>query len=240
MLKKELFTNIKEETAEVVKKPADKIVDMIIELISSGQLKKGDKLPSERFFSEKFKVGRIFVRDAIRKLEFYGIVKIIPQSGTIITGNHDSAFMKVVANTLKVTRPDYRSLMETRYVLEIESARLAAMRAQPEDIELLEQALELLGKKVTEGKAAIEEDLLFHVRIAEASKNDVLKYMLTYLSSHMMNFSKEFNICRNNRNIKAYNEHVIIFEHIKNGDVEKAEESMKHHLSSLFDFIPKA
>ena len=53
----------------------------------------------------------------------------------------------------------------------------------------------------------------------------------------MRTFSKEFDICRNSRNLKAYNEHVIILEHIKNGDKERAKQAMKEHLSSLFEFV---
>ncbi|MRT94335.1 FadR/GntR family transcriptional regulator [Ancylomarina sp. 16SWW S1-10-2] len=233
---KELFDNLKEI---VIEKPADKIADQINELISSGQLKTGDKLPSERFLSEKFNVGRIFVRDAIRKLEFYGIVKTLPQSGTIVTDNQDSAFVGMLANALNLMNPDYKSLMEVRNVLEIDAAGSAAERAQPEDIKLMEEAVNLLAKKVSEGEAGLEEDLLFHVRIAEATKNDVIKYLISYLASHMQTFSKKYDICRNSRNLKALKEHRVILEHIKNGDIEKSRESMKNHLSSLFDFTPK-
>lgn len=233
---KELFENLKEI---VIEKPADKIADQINELITSGQLKAGDKLPSERFLSEKLNVGRIFVRDAIRKLEFYGIVKIVPQSGTIVADNKDSAFVGMLTNALNLIKPDYDSLMQVRNVLEIEAAGSAAEKAQPEDIRLMEEAVDLLAKKVAEGEAGLEEDLMFHIRIAEATKNDVIKYLITYLTSHMQNFSKKYDICRNKRNLKALKEHQQILEHIKSGDIERSRESMRDHLSSLFDFTPK-
>ena len=67
-----------------VEKPVDKIIRQIRELISSGQLRPGDKLPSERQLSERFGLGRTNVRDAIHKLEFYGILKTLPQSGTFV------------------------------------------------------------------------------------------------------------------------------------------------------------
>ncbi|BAX81692.1 FadR/GntR family transcriptional regulator [Labilibaculum antarcticum] len=233
---KELFDNLKEI---VIEKPSDKIADQINELISSGQLKTGDKLPSERFLSEKLNVGRIYVRDAIRKLEFYGIVKTVPQSGTIVAGNQDSAFVGMLTNALNLINPDYKSLMQVRNVLEIEAAGSAAERAQPEDIKMMEEAVDLLAKKVAEGEAGLEEDLMFHVRIAEATKNDVLKYLISYLTAHMQDFSKKYDICRNSRNLKALKEHRVIMEHIKNGDIEQSRESMRDHLSSLFDFTPK-
>ncbi|MBI9056863.1 MAG: FadR family transcriptional regulator [Labilibaculum sp.] len=233
---KEIFDNLKEI---VIEKTSDKIADQINELISSGQLKPGDKLPSERLLSEKLNVGRIYVRDAIRKLEFYGIVKTLPQSGTIVADNQDSAFVGMLTNALNLINPDYKSLMQVRNVLEIEAAGSAAEKAQPEDIKQMEEAVDLLAEKVSEGEAGLEEDLMFHVRIAEATKNDVLKYLISYLTSHMQNFSKKYDICRDKRNIKALKEHRQILEHIKNGDIEKSRESMRDHLSSLFDFTPK-
>lgn len=233
----EIYNNYVKEI--VVKTSVDNIVEQINELISSEQLKAGDKIPSERILSERFKVGRMFVRDALRKLEFYGILKKNPQGGRTVHANKDSAFKTLVSNALNLSNPTYKSLMEARFVLEIESAGLAAERREPYNIEELEDALELLGKKISEGEAGIEEDLLFHIRVAEASKNEVIKYLVSYLVSHMKSFSKEYDICRDSRNLKAYNEHVIILEHIKNGDIDRAKQAMREHLSSLFDFTNK-
>ena len=235
-MSKELDVNINELTLE---KPVDKIAGKINELISKGEFKVGDKLPSERILCKKFNVGRLLVRDAIRKLEYYGILKTVPKSGTIVVDNHDSALVGLISNSINLVKPDYRSLMEARFVLEIESAGLAAERAEPHDINALEEALDLFGAKVSNGESGLEEDLLFHVRVAEASKNDLMKYLVSFLVSHMMKYTPEYDICRAPRHLKAYNEHVVILEHIKNGDVKRCKESMRYHLSSLFDFIPE-
>lgn len=223
---------------EIEDKPSvESVVNQINELISSEKLTNGDKLPSERILSEKFNVGRMFVRDALRKLEFYGIIKKNAQGGRVVLANKDSAFTAMVGNALSLTNPSYESLLEARFVLEVESAGLAAERRDQDNINDLNEVLALLGNKVSEGEAGIEEDLLFHVRVAEASKNEVIKYFVSFLVTHMRTFSKEFDICRNSRNLKAYNEHVIILEHIKNGDKERAKQAMKEHLSSLFEFV---
>ena len=60
------------------------IISSIRDLIVSKNLEPGDKLPSERMLSEKFNVSRGNVRRAIQKLDFYGILNSIPQSGTFI------------------------------------------------------------------------------------------------------------------------------------------------------------
>ena len=69
-----------------VQNPVDLIISQIRDLISSGAIKPGDKLPSERKLAEYLGVSRGQVREAIIKLQFYGILKVLPQSGTIVTG----------------------------------------------------------------------------------------------------------------------------------------------------------
>ncbi len=68
----------------VVEKPSDVIMRQIKTLIATGQLRAGDKLPSERKLSDRFGVGRTYVRDAIKQLEFYGVLRTLPQSGTVV------------------------------------------------------------------------------------------------------------------------------------------------------------
>ncbi len=80
----ELISSLKEIVLEV---PADRIVDQINELVSSGQLKAGDKIPSERLLSEKFKVSRFVVRDALSQLEFYGVLKKAPHGGRVVVSS---------------------------------------------------------------------------------------------------------------------------------------------------------
>jgi len=62
----------------------NEIIYKIKELINYKNLEPGDKLPSERMMSEKFGVSRSNVREAIQKLEYYGLLKSIPQSGTFV------------------------------------------------------------------------------------------------------------------------------------------------------------
>src|ERR1700741_5474999 len=79
----DIFENLK---AIQVENPADKIIRQLKQLITSGQLKPGDRLPAERVLAERFGVGRSYVREAIMKLEFYGLLKTSPQSGTYVSG----------------------------------------------------------------------------------------------------------------------------------------------------------
>ena len=139
-----------------VESPVDKIIRKIRTLITNGELSPGDKLPPERKLSEKFGVGRSVVRDAIRKLEFYGIVKTLPQSGTVIEGMGIVALEGLITDVLNIEKTDFKSLVETRLLLEIESAGKAAERITVDDIAILENALNAYEKKIARGLSAVE------------------------------------------------------------------------------------
>ena len=112
----------------VIETPVDKIIKQLRGLIASGHLKAGDKLPSERKLSDKFGVSRNYVRDALQKLEFYGILKTLPQSGTVVAGIGIAALEGLISDVLKIEDSDFASLVETRVLLETETSRLAAER----------------------------------------------------------------------------------------------------------------
>lgn len=219
-----------------VENPADKIIRQIRQLITSGQINSGDKLPPERKLAEKFGVSRSHVRDAIRKLEFYGIVKTLPQSGTIVAGLGMTALEGLITDVLKIEETDFASLVETREILEINSAMLAAKHRTADDIILIKNALAAYEKKVNEGKIAVEEDLMFHLKIAEASKNNVLKSLMLIITPDILKSYIKLKVCTDNSILKTIREHHDIVQYIINRDAEGAQKAMKNHLRDVVEF----
>ncbi|MEO0585862.1 MAG: FadR/GntR family transcriptional regulator [Bacteroidota bacterium] len=219
-----------------VETPVDKIIHQIRSLITSGQLQPGDRLPPERKLAERLGVGRSNVREAIRKLEFYGILKTLPQSGTLVAGIGISALEGLISDVLKLEDSDFASLVETRLLLEAESAHFAALRRDYQDIANIEKALIAYEEKVEQGVQAVEEDLLFHLKIAEASKNSVLKsLMLIIIPDIISNFIK-LDVCADGRPLRALEEHRIILDLIVAQDAEKAGEAMRTHLKEVYEY----
>jgi len=219
-----------------VESPVDKIIQQIKELISSGQLKPGDRLPSERQLSERFNIGRTSVRDALRKLEFYGILKTQPQSGTVVAGFGINALEGLITDVLKLEGSDFHSLVETRVLLETNSAKFAALRRTDEDIISISKALDAYEKAVKNGGSAVEEDLLFHLTIAEASKNAVLKSLMLIITPDILTYFKENNVCSGSRPASALEDHHNILEQIVNKNTVEAERSMKMHLGDILTY----
>ena len=219
-----------------IESPVDKIIRQIRELITSGQLNPGDKLPPERKLAERLGVGRSNVRDAIKKLEFYGILKTVPQSGTIVAGMGITALEGLISDVLKIENSDFGSLVETRVLLETESAKLAALRRTDQDIVDIRIALEAYEHKVLLNQQAVEEDLMFHLKIAEASKNTVLKSLMLIITPDIINNFLTLDICKDGRFVDALEEHKVILKHIIAQEPEKAAAAMRTHLKDVFEY----
>lgn len=219
-----------------IEKPADKIIDQIRSLIISGEIKPGDKLPSERKLAESLGVGRLHVRDAIQKLEFYGILKTQPQSGTIVAGLGITALEGLLTDVLKVEQSDFKSLVETRVLLEKQIAYYAAERRTADDIVEMTRALDAYREKIKLNEPAVEEDLMFHLKIAEASKNSVLKSLMMIITPDIVTSFISLEICTERENIKPLEEHEHILNCIINQNPEDASLAMETHLKDVLVF----
>jgi GntR family transcriptional repressor for pyruvate dehydrogenase complex len=217
--------------------PPDNSVDRIIselkKLIVSGQLKPGDRLPAERSLSEKFGVGRSYVREAILKLEFYGLLKTNPQSGTYVSGLSIKVIDNIITDIIKLNKDNFSALIEARYYLELDAIKLAAERRTDADLEAIEQAMIDYEAKTNAGLDAVEEDMLFHIMIARASNNSVIESMILILIPDLIKTIIENKICGDNRGKTAMQEHRAIFEALKAGDIDEAENAMAQHLDEI-------
>jgi len=214
-----------------VKKPSDYIIQQIRDLISSGVLNPGDRLPSERILAERFGVGRGHVREAIKKLEFYGILRTLPQSGTVVASLGVVALEGLIANVIGLEKDDWESLIETRALLEIHAARLTASRATDPEIEALRKLHDTFVDQVNRGVDGLDEDMLFHLKIAELSKNAVLRSLVGLITPDILAQSSRMNTCRDGRSGEALGEHGEIMAAIGRRDPEDAEAAMRRHMS---------
>jgi GntR family transcriptional repressor for pyruvate dehydrogenase complex len=216
-----------------VDSPVDKIIRQLKQLISEGHLKPGDRLPAERVLAEKFGVGRTYVRDAIRKLEFYGMLKTSPQSGTYVSGYNIKMIEGVLNDIITFNKEDFAALIEARYYLEINAARLAAQRRTDEDLAILEAAVADYDLKTKHKENAVQEDMFLHLKIANAAKNSVFESMLLMLLPDIIRNIIEKKICGDNRGVQAMAEHHEILTAIADKDPDAAGIAMAAHLNDI-------
>jgi GntR family transcriptional repressor for pyruvate dehydrogenase complex len=227
-------------TAIQLESPVDKIIGQLKQLITSGQLKPGDRLPAERVLSEKFGVGRSYIREAILKLEFYGLLKTNQQSGTYVAGLSINVIDSIISDIINFNKDDFNALIEARYYLELTAIKLAAERRTSEDVDAIKAALLDYENKINSGASnAVEEDMLFHIKIAKASKNTVIESMILILIPDLIKNIVDNKVCGENRGRSAIPEHRAVLKAIEEKDVEAAEKAMATHLNEIWQ-ISKA
>ncbi|WP_350285298.1 FadR/GntR family transcriptional regulator [uncultured Croceitalea sp.] len=229
-MKVEVLTNNEKRDVQ------QKIIAKLRDLIEYKNLEPGDKLPSERMLSEKFGVSRSNIRESIQKLEFYGILYSKPQSGTFIADIGRVAMSGMMEDILGLEEPDFKSLVETRILLELKTVRLAALRRTDEDLEAMRSALDAYKSKVLNKEDAVEEDLLFHLAIAKASKNSSMNTFMLIITPEIITNFEKYHVCDSNQSFKGIQEHEDIFQAIKDQDPKRAKEMMKVHFKVLYQY----
>ena len=212
------------------------IIAQIKALINNKNYEPGDKLPSERMLAEKFEVTRSNIRDSIQTLEFYGLVKSIPQSGTFVADIGVTALNGMIDDILNLPSPSFKELVEARIFLELKGVKLAALRRTEDDLIHLENALAAYSDKVIRGEDAVQEDLLFHLAIAKASGNPTLNtFMLKITPEIITNFEKH-HVCDKDTAFKGIQEHKDILDTIRSMDTAEAKNAMKKHFKNLYQY----
>ena len=209
----------------------EEIVSQITSLILNGELKVGDKLPSERELGERFGVGRNSVREATRALESASLVETRQGEGTFIIATPDS-LVPVLSARISEEESGIRLLFEARRVLEPQIAVLAAKRAGEGELNELDRILVRQRKEVEAGGSGIEEDTQFHMALAKAAKNEFLEKLLRTLLASLREM-RERSIRRMSDRIRSHETHLKILNAIKAKNENGTVESMITHLLEI-------
>ncbi|MFD2561320.1 FadR/GntR family transcriptional regulator [Aquimarina rubra] len=212
------------------------IISKIRELIVSKQLEPGDKLPAERILAEKLGVSRNQLRQAIQKLEFYGLVKKYPQSGTRVSNIGVTALNGMMSDILQLQEPDFKSLVETRLILETNAVRLAATRRTDEHLFQIQEAHKAYSEKAINGLNAVEEDLMFHLKLSEASGNSVINSLMLVITPEIITHFVANKVCNKDENHLLIKEHQAIIDAIIDKDPDRAVAKLEDHFKDLYKF----
>lgn len=212
------------------------IISSLKDLINFKNLEPGDKLPSERMLSEKFNVSRGNLRDALQTLEYYGLVKSIPQSGTFVADIGITALNGMIDDILSLPVPSFKELVEARIFLELKGVKLAAIRRTTDDLIRMEKALIAYSDKVNAGEDAVQEDLLFHLAIARASGNPTLNIFMLKITPEIINNFEKHHVCDKDTAFIGIQEHNAIIDAIRDNDPDAAKDAMKKHFKALYQY----
>jgi GntR family transcriptional regulator, transcriptional repressor for pyruvate dehydrogenase complex len=215
-----------------VRPPSHLIIEQLRDLIGGGALKPGQRLPSERIMAERFEVSRGIVREALRHLEFYGVLRTLPQSGTVLENLGATTLVLLIDNILDMPANDFETLSEARLMIETHAARLAAERATSKQVAEIRQVHERIAAAAENGQRALEENMLLHLRIAGASGNAVIRSFVSQIEPEITRLSIQYDAYRDGRIPEVVAEHEVIVKAIENKDPQAAADAMARHLEN--------
>lgn len=215
---------------------SEEIIGQVRDLITSGRLKVGDRLPAERELAATLHVGRSTVREAIRAMESLGILEARPGEGTFLVSNpSEQQPDPVTANAFK-SWENQRKLFEVRMVIEPDLAALAARRASFEQIVRMRTILQEQEAMVKRGETGIKSDTGFHFLLAEAAGNDILVRIMDSLMN-LLHETREATLNTGGRPIRSMKQHRAILRAIESRDPVAAERRMREHISEMEQLV---
>ena len=164
---------------------SDEIVDQIVDLIGRNELRPGQRLPAERNLCRQFGVGRTTLREALRSLATLGIVEGRVGEGTFISEDSSRHLERSLQWGLLLDEKGIDDLIETRLMLECQTAEAAAERAQPDHLAAISATVDDLAAALDDRDGFLEADLAFHVATARASQNDILANLLNLTRNYL-------------------------------------------------------
>lgn len=214
----------------------EQIVEQIKIMIAEGNLKPGDKLPSEREMADRLKVSRASVREALSALHLMGLVEIKSGEGTYIKQSTVDSIIEPLALMLVMERDTVLEILEVRKGLEVEAAGLAAIRRDEEDIIRMREALDEMKNDIANLEIGEKADWKFHYAIAQASQNSLLIRLMNTVSDtieNTMRTSRQNLYAKDNMPKILLDAHEEIFQAIVNKKDMEAREKMYKHLAMV-------
>lgn len=210
-------------------KLSEKVANEIVEMIDSGQLKPGDKLPTETRLARMLGTSRGTLREALTLLQYRGYISRKPKDGTYIRNIRklDSVNRSIISTIKEAT---YRDLIEMREPLEQRIVELAILRGSPEQKQRIADYLESM--KNSDDAQLKHLDFNFHLKLAELTDN-VLLINFINMYYDLIHELGESSYKDEARKKQMFEEHRTIIQAIINNDVEGAKEAMRKHLSMI-------
>lgn len=210
----------------------EQIAAQIEQRILRGELRPGDRLPTEDELGEQFQASRTSVREALKSLAQKGLVEMRPGRGTFVINATSQAMhhsLKLLMRVGQDGREASSLLVEVREMLEPEIASLAAARATKEQVSAMQQAVNAMDASLQDAEAYIAADNQFHRSLAQATQNVLVLALIDSIVDLLSEQRKQiFSVEGGPERGQVY--HKQILDAIVQRDPVKAHHAMQAHL----------
>jgi GntR family transcriptional repressor for pyruvate dehydrogenase complex len=224
-------------TAIEKKRVSDEVFEQMKNNIVSGEWAPGARIPGELELVELFQVSRVSVREAIHRLVGMGVLTIRRGEGTFVSEILPSDYFDALLPILMIERPNAIDMLEFRNIIEVESAKLAAKRANDKDIDRMAGIIKKMEDSQGDKDVFSAQDLNFHYAMAIATHNNVIIKVNAILSDMLKKSMEEIVGLTGYEGGIYY--HKKILDAIRNKDSELSAALMKEHIDTTMVKIKK-
>jgi GntR family transcriptional regulator, transcriptional repressor for pyruvate dehydrogenase complex len=218
----------------------DEAIDRIKEMIVSGELRPGDRLPREADLAERLGLSRNSLREAVRALALIQVLDVRQGDGTYVTSLEPPLLLEAMSFVVDFHRDDtVLQFLEVRRILEPAATAMAAQQMSDQQVAGLAQVLEALDNDPGVD-ALVANDLEFHRRIAAGAGNAVLSSLLESLSIPTTRARIWRGLTQEGAVARTREQHVAIYEAIAARQPEVARAWATVHIAGVEDWLRRA
>jgi GntR family transcriptional repressor for pyruvate dehydrogenase complex len=218
----------------------DEAILKIKEMLLSGQLRPGDRLPPEKELSEELGLSRSSLREAVKALALIRVLDVRRGDGTYVTSLEPRLLLEAMSFVVDLHQDDsVLDIFEVRRILEPAAVAMATRNAAAEDIAKLKDMLAEVDAGTTV-EDLVAHDTRFHSFINALSGNSYLSTLLESLSSSTMRARVWRGLTEENSVARTLSEHHAILAAIEAGDAELARAQTTVHISGVERWLAEA
>ncbi|WP_238918523.1 FadR/GntR family transcriptional regulator [Clostridium sp. YIM B02555] len=204
------------------------VMEQIKDIVKKGELKTGDKLPSERDLCERLEVSRSSVREALKALQMLGLIESKHGEGNFIKENFEDSLLEPLSIVFLLLGSKDEEVLELRRVIEPEIAALAAKNITDEQLIELKKIMNELNETI-DAEISVSLDKKFHYKIAKASGNNLISTIMFSISSLIEKYIEKSKVHTLNKEL-VKTQHEEIWKALEAKDFEAAATAVRKHL----------
>lgn len=208
------------------------VLNRLLGLIASGEVKPGDRLPSEPALAEQLGVSRVTLRESVKMLSVMGLVDVRHGRGTFVRQPESSPLTRPISVMLGLYAVPVFELLEVRRVIEFHTVQEAARRRSDSGLARLREHVGEMERVLDSPERYIELDKAFHLEIARCADNRVLAALLEMIRDRLREDLLK-TVRKRGKTERYERDHGEILRAVECRDGELAQSIMAQHLGKL-------
>ncbi|MGN9908766.1 FadR/GntR family transcriptional regulator [Phytohabitans sp. LJ34] len=216
----------------------DKAMTRLREMIQSGELPPGSKLPPEQQLASELGVGRNIMREAVRALVAARVLEVRRGNGTFVTSLEPRVLLEGISGAVELLRGETMlELTEVRRLFESAATGLAATRISPRQLAEVKGHLEAMRAAADDVELLNQHDAAFHRAVVAATGNETLSTVLEGISSRTLRARVWRGLVDADAADRTLREHEAIYMALAAGDAIQAQAAALMHITTTENWL---